>query len=143
MKEDKVLTDIIKKKAFKNFWFCFDYLMVAGYSEADAIEIAMNEFGENGVYSCVAFIGMHKVQKDVIIRLDDVERLCRQSTLKVGFIAEDMIQLTRTFDIYRKWLMTDKFAKRQRELEDTCEKLRFNNLSHETLTFFLNLRKKH
>lgn len=140
---DERLSEILKKKELKNFWYCFEYLLLAGYPENEAIGHSLNEFKESSIFTDVAFIGMHKVQKDIIIRLDDIDRVCRQSVLKVGFYNEDTIKLDGMYDTYRKWLMIDKYARWNAEIEDPCIKIRFNNLSHYTLTYFLSLSKKY
>jgi len=143
MKKDKQLSEILKKKDFKNFWYCFEFLLLAGYPEKEAMHISMEEFNENSIYSSVAYITMYKAPSNAILRLGEYEKTGRPSILKVGFIDEKIIHLIGMFSVYRQWLISDKFAIWNKEIEDTCDKLRFANLSHDTLSCLLKLSKQH
>ena len=142
MKDNK-LSEILQKKNFLNFWYCFEFLLVAGYSQEEAINYSLNEFKEIHIFDDVAFIGMHKVKYTTLLGLDEIELVCRPSILKVGLFDDTNRNLKSMAEIYRKWLAADNSNVSQQLLEEIFTKIRFENLSEKTLKYFLSVSKKH
>jgi hypothetical protein len=140
---DEKLGEILKKKEFKNFWYCFEYLLLAGYPDNEAIGHSLNEFKESSIFSDVAFIAMHKYQKDVMFTLDEVNTIYRPSILKVGLFDETNRVLEPMMSTYRQWLAANNKNKWQSQLEAPFASVKYVNLSSKTLGYLLEVAKKH
>lgn len=146
MKYDKEIIDIVKKKEFKTFWHCFDYLNLAGYSTMDAFGISILEFGEDRIYSNVAF-GNLRVS-DEIRNVNPVtynfDRSESFTVLRMGLIGDNNIHLSGLYGVYRKWNDTSSMSHTyDNEIENTCEIVQIKNISPIIIDYLHELSIKH
>lgn len=124
MKYDKGLIDEIKKRNFKTFWHCLDFLLLAGYSPIDAFGVSLLEFGESRIYSDVAFIRAHYTGKKVN---------GSPYVITVGLMDENNSHLAGLYNIYRKWRGNlDSISLPNKDIEDieaSCEVIKVSGLS--------------
>lgn len=136
---DEKLTEIIKKKNFKNFWDCLDYLIIAGYSTLEAFGITLQEFGEPRIYSDVAFVRINLDEKIILIG----NKPSRACMLTVGLIDESNINLSGLYTTYRKWMCEGKVFNQYLEIEDTCKKIMIRGLSPFLIDYLYDVSKSH
>jgi hypothetical protein len=138
MKYTQELIDIIRNKEFKTFWHCLDYLILGGYSPIDAFGITIQEFGENKIYSNVAFL---KIDERINI-LDYPIMSPPKSKILIGLIDETNIHLSGLYDTYRKWLSEGKLPN-QIDIEETCENLEIDSLPIIIIEYLHEVSEKH
>ena len=146
MKYDKKLIEIVKKKEFKTFWHCLDYLLIAGYTQMDAFGISMLEFGESRIYSDVAYIRFEFVLYNVMFTGENTYRHPKKATLIVGLIDDSNIHLSGLYSTYREWLNSSNMStdpSMARELEDTCECIKIIDLTPFIIDYLRKTSKLH
>jgi hypothetical protein len=146
MKYDKELIEIVKKKEFKTFWHCLDFLLMAGYNPMDAFGVSMKEFGESKIYSNVAFIRIEQVHHEVRFTGQNRPRAPKQTLLIVGLIDDSNIHLSGLYGTYREWLTKGVFFSsppETAELEDTCEIIKVSELTPFIINYLRSVSKLH
>ena len=143
MKNNSELINIVKDKKFKTFWNCLDYLMVAGFSPMDSFGVSLLEFGEEKIFSCVAFIRSVQQANIVGYSTREVESLSRpKNYLMIGLINDNNIHLSGMFGVYRKWLYEGKFESSP-EIESNCDIIKIYELDEFLLDYILTVSEKH
>lgn len=126
MKYEKELVDIVKKKEFKTFWQCLDFLLMAGYTPIDAFGISLQEFGESRIFSSVAFARL-----EPRISMNFASSLYQEyqpPTLLIGLIDDSNVHLSGLYATYRKWIFEGRFSFNP-EIEATCERVSINEMT--------------
>jgi hypothetical protein len=118
MKYNKELDTLIKNKNFKTFWHCLDYLLLAGYKPLDAFGLTMREFGEDRIYSDVAFI---KFNNKAEVNTFTGEINFKRGNFTIGLIDENNIHLSGLYNLYRKSRSDGTMSIGAIEIEETCE----------------------
>lgn len=137
MTRNKELTNFIKKKNFKTFWHCLDYLQMAGYSPMESFNLTMIEFGEDKIYSDVAFI-RYEIPTHQYNGYEE-----NKPKLIVGILDESNIQLTDMFKMYRKMMRENENGKGyEREMENFCEKIEIMGLTSFILDYLVSVSEK-
>ena len=131
---NKELIDIIKRKNFKNFWNCLDYLLIAGYSKMDAFGITMKEFGSDKMFTGVAFIKYNK-DKNYNSLINPYGK--SKNELIIGLIDETNIHLSGIYELYMKQL-TENNNINNNEIENTCEIINILDLNYLIIEYFFN-----
>jgi hypothetical protein len=142
MKYDKELIDLVKKREFKTFWHCLDYLMLAGYRPIDAFGVTMQEFGEGRIYSDVAFIKVIGYDKTIIDSTNFNPKNEFSSKVIVGIIDHTNIHLSGIYDTYRRWLSLG-INEHQEEIDQTCEIIVLKSLTFFLLAYLHGVGKLH
>lgn len=140
MKYDINLIKLIEEKNFKTFWHCLDYLLLAGYSSMDAFGISLKHFGENKIFSSVAFVRMQEYTS-----IPTPLSVVRDSPqLVVGLIDETNIHLDGLYTVYRKMLNSGLGnAENTYEIENTCEVIKLTELNIFILEYLIDVTVKH
>ncbi len=133
------LIDIIKKKQFKNFWVCLEYLLIAGYSKMDAFGITMKEFGSDNMFTNVAFI---KYNNNSVSSSLSYPRTEIKNELIIGLIDETNIHLSGIYEIYMNKISIKNSIK-IKEIEDTCEIISLSNLNYLIIEYIFNIASEH
>lgn len=134
------LIKIVKSKNFKTFWHCLDYLTMAGYDTMDAFGISLREFGENRVYSDVAFI--RTVNQTRLLGIQNVY-LSRDNNkiIKIGLVDDSNIHLDGLYTAYRSWI--NKNPGVYTDVEQTCEIIDIKELTPFLMDYLLKLSNSH
>lgn len=141
MKYDKELIDIITKKEFKTFWHCLDYLLLAGYTPIDAFGISIKQFGEDKIFSSVAFARID-IPRHSLSNFGGTYT-SPKPILIVGLIDESNIHLDGVYSVYRKAINEGLFGPFILDIEDTCELIKTSTLSEFILTYLMGVSEKH
>ncbi len=138
MKYNEDLKKIVKEKNFKSFWHCLDYLNLAGYPILHSFSVALEEFGEEEIFTKVAF-----AKQMLIIRPQNLQEFRdpyrnREPqrpqynhsglTIQIGLIDETNIHLSGLYKVYRKWVNENK-PNNEDEIQSTCETIRVEGLT--------------
>jgi len=133
MKHNERLTDIIKKKEFKCFWVCYHYLIDAGYDSMDAFGYSLKEFGEDKIFTNVAFIRIDI--GDIYRTLTYGEKV--EPLLIIGLINETNSHLSGLYKIYLKKLSENN--KKNLEIESTCSIVTIKKLNPVIIDYLLSV----
>jgi len=141
MNKNDELKKLVKSKGFKTFWHCLDYLVIAGYPIMDAFGISLQEFGEDRIFSDIAFIRWNIIPI-VDYGFDGSIDQTITNKFTIGLIDENNIHLSGLYEVYRKWLYEGKFEA-SREIEETCEVLMVQALTPFLIDYLNTIGKKH
>lgn len=137
MTENKEILDLIERKNFKNFWYSFDYLTQAGYSEKDALWHSVKFFGEDKIFDQVAYVRLRQGMN--LIDIHHSNKL--EKHFVIGF--NDNVGLDSLFKTYHKWLAKNIRNKPQYGIESLCESMVFKYLSEPMLRYLLTVSHRY
>lgn len=154
MKYSVEIRKAIEKKEFKNFWSCFDYLLMAGFNQIDSFGLSLEQFSESKIWSNVAWVRFQdsfyvdpvtgriysndyreQIRHDIhfINPMGNPNNAIKDSNkeLIIGIIDETNIHLSGMYGIYRKSLLNIGLMNNTilPEIEETCEVIRIKNIS--------------
>lgn len=133
MDYNEELKVITKDKEFNSFWEVFDYLMLAGYKQIDALALSLKLFDDKNMWDNTAYVRL-ETHRDCISYSGDTgfqTDVNDTTMLVVGVLDENTSHLDSIFSIYRKklseygTLLESNSFNAMRELEDTVTKYTF------------------
>lgn len=137
MRNEERLKQLLDKREFRSFWNCYDFLINASYSPMEAFSISLSRFGEEGLFTNVAFIRVNECPPFI-----DRERLMTFPRVVVGVITKENVHLTAMYNAYQKWMMSGRVSV-QNDVEETCEIINVVNITSFIKEFVFSCAHKH
>jgi hypothetical protein len=133
--DNSEILKIVKTKNFNSFWECFDFLQIAGYPIMDSMSVSLLEFGEDNMFSKVAFIRVHSEQ-------NYFNPPNNNHLIFIGLINEENVHLSGLYNYYRKSLV-DKNFKCILEIENTCKTIMIKDAPRFIFEYIRNTAKNY
>jgi hypothetical protein len=111
------LKEIVKRKQFKTFWHCYEFLTTASYTPMEAFSVCIEHYGESQMFEKIAFI---RSSDQGLYVVHNVYNGAPRAKWIIGVMDTKNEHLSKFYRIYQKRMM-EGTVKVQPDIERTCE----------------------